>query len=116
HRNAESGFEEKRLSEPHQHHRDAEDQELVAADPQAGDADRARHRDVVAPEVVAPDEAHDVLEHERDPDRGDRQRERASAARRLRIGWKAMRSTASATAPVTSSALSQASSIDARAH
>jgi len=34
--------------------------------------------------------------------------------RRLRIGRKAMRSTPSATAPVTTSALSQAISIDAR--
>src|SRR5229473_837901 len=82
HRDAEPGPEKKRLGERHQHDRDAEDEELLAPDQKPGNARGARHRHIVTPKVVAPDEAHDVLQHERDADRRDGQRERTPIAHR----------------------------------
>jgi hypothetical protein len=71
HGDAEAGPPEEGLHEQHQGHRDAEDGELLAADAQPLPHDRARDRDVVAPVVVAADEADGVFQEERDADRRD---------------------------------------------
>src|SRR2546428_208826 len=80
HRDAEPCPEEKRLGERHHDHRDAKDEQLITADPEPGDAQGARDRHVVAPKVIPPDEADDVLQDERDADRCDGQRERPPIA------------------------------------
>src|SRR5437773_4639754 len=78
HGDAETGPVEEALREQHERHRDAEDRELLASHAQAVPHQRPRHRDVVAPVVVAPDEADAVLEDEGDADGRDGEGERAA--------------------------------------
>src|SRR5215831_10121171 len=82
HGDAEPRPVEEGLHEQHQDHRHAQDGQLLASHAQAVPHDRARHRDVVAPVVVAPDEADGVLEEERDADRRDGERKRPAFTHR----------------------------------